>query len=811
MKNLLISNKYPLLLFFAFMSGISSLIYQITWIRQFSLFFGVHVLSVSTVLAAFMTGLAIGNYLFGRLADRGLHPLILLVVIESGIGLFALLFQPGIEATIGLYGYLVNHISSSSDQLPLLKFILSFFFLLVPTTLMGGVIPVLSKFLVSNLTRVGNKISWIYSLNNLGAAAGCLLAGFFLIRMAGIQITILSASCVNLFNAIVAGTLFFISEGQTLKNRNDNTRAPEQISSQRKYPARIIRLVLWVFAIEGFTTLAYEVLWNRIFIEYVLEKNTYYYTVIIFSFITGLSAGSFLIRKKADDIRNQVRFLGILEIIIGISSLTLLIMFVIWSPQLIEQKEIWQSWITVAGRQYILIFLVLIIPASLMGVTFPLVSKIFTDQLGNIGKRIGFLGFLDTAGSILGSFVAGFLLIRFAGVYYSFLIVVLLNLFPGLLLAFYSEKTGRIRITAPLAATVAFFLVILLLFPPAQYFQCRSQYFPEEKILAYYEGASATVSVNRIPSGHLALVVNGAKTAFSSMEDVKVHTLLACLPYVFTENPRKAFVIGYGMGVTVNCLSKIPGLRTDVAEISREVMEASEIYFAFLNDQSASANNVNLIIDDGRSYLFRSGGKYDIVTTNSVHPRLSPNLYTLDFYQLCANKMNPDGVICQWLPTNWMTANEFGSLVKAFTEVFPNSGLWYVSRSHLLLLGSKASFTYDFKDLSAKISDPGIWQLLIDCEIYNSAQFASMLTATDYELNSLFREAVPDRDNHPVIEYSKEINLAPNREVLRQFMDQPFLPGDIWKNTGEHIYREQIDYYYNENNNYLKKFFDDLK
>lgn len=834
MKNSISGKSYPLLLSISLLSGISALIYQITWIRQFSLFFGVQLLSVSTVLATFMAGLAIGNWIFGKLSDHKINPIILLIIIQSGIAVFSLLFQPGIKAVEELYGYLIRNLDFPGDQMALIKFLLSFIFLLIPTILMGGVIPVLSKFMVRNLERIGNRISWIYALNNLGAAAGCLLAGFFLIRLTGVQITIYTACCANLISAALAG-LLLISGIQILhenleesdqeklhlkhpgenqeKNQKNNQEIlyPSESDYQKKYPRRIVLLVLWVFAIEGFTTLAYEVLWNRLIIEYVAEKNTYYYTVIVFSFIAGLSAGSYLIRKKADLIRDKVRFIGILEVIIGISSLLFFIIFVSISPSLKGQQELGHSWLEIAGRQYVLIFFLLIIPPSLMGITFPLVSKIYTDNLKYVGSRIGFLGFLDTAGSILGSFVAGFFLIRFMGIYYSFLVVVLLNLFPGLLLVLYKEQNNKLRVGISVISTVIFFLVILLSFPHEKYMHLRFKYYPGEKILAYQEGASATVSVNQVASGHLALVVNGSKTAYSSTEDLKVHTLLAYLPFVFTEKPERAMVVGFGMGVTANCLSSISGLRTDVAEISREVLNVSEVYFGFLNNHCARADNVNILIDDGRSYLFRSEGNYDIITTNSVHPRLSPNLYTLDFYELCAGKMSEDGIICQWMPTNWITKEEFASLVKAFTEVFPSNSLWYLSRSHLLLMGSKKSLDYDFMNLTSKVSDPFVSQFLMDCEIYNSAQLAGMLAATESELDNLFKEAVPDRDNFPVVEYSREVNMAPNLEVLAQIFQIPFTPGNIWRNFGEVEYINQVNHYHTEYMSSLDRFIEEMK
>jgi hypothetical protein len=252
-------------------------------------------------------------------------------------------------------------------------------------------------------------------------------------------------------------------------------------------------------------------------------------------------------------------------------------------------------------------------------------------------------------------------------------------------------------------------------------------------------------------------------------------------------------------------------LKTDVVEISREVLNVSDVYFGFLNDHCAKNDNVNILIDDGRSYLFRSEGNYDIITTNSVHPRLSPNLYTQDFYELCADKMKRDGIICQWMPTNWITKDEFASLVKAFIGVFPFNSLWYLSRSHLLLIGSKKSLDYDFGSLSAKVSDPFMQGFLIDCEIYNSAQLAGMLAATENELNSLFRETVSDRDNYPVAEYSREVNLAPNLDILDQIIRIPFTPGNVWENAGGIGYLNQVNHYHAEYMSSLDRFIDEMK
>ncbi len=755
------------LLMLIFISGLTALIYQIIWIRKFSLIFGVHAFSTSTVLAVFMAGLAFGSFLFGRFVDKIRHPLRLFIVLEIGIALFAFAFPFLFDQLTGLYNHLIPRVSTGIDSVQLLRFTLSFFFLLMPTTLMGGTLPVLSKFYVTRLSFLGNRISKLYSANNLGSVLGAFLAGFILIVIIGLKNSLYFAAALNILNAFFA--LFLLLKTKKIDFSSWKHALKEKEPSPKKsYSAFQVKIALWIFGIEGFTTLAYEVIWTRVLLDFSFDKTVYFYSIIILSFIFGLALGSFLFRRKADKIKKHFFVLGWLEIAIGLSSFALFFVFLKLSPIITQLRPDSGNWYLITGREYLFIFILLLIPATLMGVTFPLVSKIYTDNIHKIGHSIGKMGFLDTVGSILGSFAGGFLLIPFLGIYNSFLLIVLINISIGLLaLIFRPQKKQTISILTALFFFVAFG-VFYFLFPSQKIYQSRLSMYDEEKVLSYREGVSATVSVHQLPAGGKALAINGAKTAFTNVSDLKVHHMLAYLPWFYNPQSDTALVIGFGMGVTANTLTKGGLKQVYVAEISPEVVNTASREFAYLNQQVVHNPKVKIIPEDGRSYLFRSTEKFDVITSNAVHARLGANLYTRDFYELCYQKISDKGIVCQWLPTNWLSTTEFKSLIKAITDVFPHTSLWYVTRGHTLLLGSKQNLNIDYNSFSNLYRQYFIQQDLTNVEIMNTNMFIAHLLMNNSTLAAYAKGAPDNTDNFPFVEFSKEVDLKPNPDVIKE-------------------------------------------
>ena len=273
--------RFTLLCLF-FLSGVSALIYQILWIRKLGLLFGVHVFAVSAVLTTFMAGLAFGSRFFGKYADRHGDPLRIFLFLELGIGLFALTFPLSFKLLTVVYSRLLFVLPDNPYLTNITRFLLSFLYLIFPTVLMGGTLPVLSKFFVRRLGELGHHVGSLYSVNNLGALIGAFLGGFVLIRAVGLDMSVVIAAVLNLINAAI---IYFT--GKSSRELALSTVAPLQdvaaagTSSDHSpnghaYSPQVIRIVLWAFAIEGFTTLSYEVVWTRILLGMSFDKSIYF-------------------------------------------------------------------------------------------------------------------------------------------------------------------------------------------------------------------------------------------------------------------------------------------------------------------------------------------------------------------------------------------------------------------------------------------------------------------------------------------------------------------------------------------------------
>ncbi|MDZ7262484.1 MAG: fused MFS/spermidine synthase, partial [candidate division KSB1 bacterium] len=285
------TEKGILILFF--LSGACGLIYETAWTRLLSQIYGSTVYAVSTILASFMAGLAIGSYYFGRLADVRKNPIKFYAFLELGIGIYAL-FSPLLLGNLNpLYIWVYHHVADFRVVYLLSLFAITFTLLLIPTIMMGGTLPVLSKFFINRQEVLGRKIGNLYSFNTFGAMFGCFTTGFLLIGTMGIKWTIYLAAFINIFIFIVllAGSRYFPSVG-----KNDKREEGETKQIRGKWISdRTVLLILVAFSLSGFAALGYEVIWSRGLIFY-LGNSTWAFTTMLTIFLGGLAFGSLLIR-----------------------------------------------------------------------------------------------------------------------------------------------------------------------------------------------------------------------------------------------------------------------------------------------------------------------------------------------------------------------------------------------------------------------------------------------------------------------------------------------------------------------------------
>jgi len=758
----------PIIILLLFLSGISGLTYEVIWLRQLHLIFGVTAFALATMLAAFMAGLALGSYLFGRLADRVSSPLLVYALLELGIGVYALLSPHLFAGLDNLYIAFGRHLGHQHLLLDLLRTVGAFLIILLPTSFMGGTLPMISKTAVRHEGEMGLKIGLLYGINTLGATLGAFLAGFFLIRLLGMQHTTWLAAAVNLLVALMAGGLALVLPPPAVAFAP--AAPPEQAPGQAPTPS-LRPWVLLAFALSGFASLAYEVLWTRSLV-YFLGLSTYAFTTMLTAFLIGIAAGSIIAARFIDRLRQRLLAFAVVEILIAFFALALMPTINLMVPASLSLGEIFgrEAWWSVVGVRFT-VALILMLPATLaMGATLPLVVRYYSDHLAILGRGLGAVYAVNTLGAILGSLAAGFVLIPLFGVRLSISLIVMVNLLAAAIIIFKLPALPR-QTRRMLRGASAIILVGAIVLADRQPLVLSSVEFKglqkRYDLLFVKESTDASLAVLQDKvNGSRELSIDGESTAFTIYQDMQVHKLLGHLAPLFHPDPKDFLVVGFGFGSTAYASTLYPGAQVDCVELVKDEVQTAP-FFEAQNHGVLTYPNLNLLIGDGRDYIKLTQKTYDVISFNAIHPKISPNLYTTDFYRHCRRLLNDDGMIVAWMPPNAMTSGEFWSLVKSFQTVFPYSSLWYVNPSHMLILGALQPYTIDWPRLTARLSDPRINADLAETNLADPCEILSNFVAADGHLANLTRDATLNTDNHPLVEFSQEHRVTVNVDAIR--------------------------------------------
>ena len=727
--------KIKLLVWIIFiLSGASALIYEVIWMRQLTLVFGSTVFATSTVLTAFMAGLALGSYYFGRKIDESnISPLKLYAYLEAGIGGFCIIWPILLAILSALYVLIFRHITSEFYTLSLIRFILTFGILLIPSTLMGGTLPVLTRFFVKRLEQLGTNIGILYALNTFGAVIGTVAAGFFLIQALGIKWTLGVAIAINFGVALIALLLDQITQ----KSESDHTEkaSRKQItekSAQDVEPAIQIgesrlplrTIVLIAIGISGFCALSYEVLWTRILV-FFLGSTTYAFATMLAAFLFGIALGSMILARWVDRIKQPVITFGFIQLGIGLFAIILMPAF----EELYSVSRALQSTFG-ASRfwTFFSCFLVMSLPTFLMGASFPLVTKIYTGNEQQLGRSIGNVYAVNTVGSILGAFCAGFILIPLLNIRPSIILMVALNTGIGCLLvltgwrsATGAAETSEEKQDEPKVAKafsqglgigipiITIGLAAVLLFSLNQPIFLKSTIYktqrPGDQVVDYQEEVDGTVTTLKDDEGVYRLYVDANQAADASRWDSPSHRVIAHLPLLLHSNPKRALVVGFGMGLTSYSITQ-HGVKVDAIELSKGVISAAREYFVHINRNIFKNRLFNYQINDGRNHILMTKKKYDMISTGIIHPLVSAgssNIYTEDFYKLCRRILTEDGVMCQWVPLHRLPESHYKMIVRTFINVFPETTLWYkYTPDFVILIGTPKRLSIDYENFIAR-------------------------------------------------------------------------------------------------------------
>ena len=747
-----------IILFLFFFSGAVSLIYEVVWTRMFGLVFGNTVFATSTVLAVFMGGLALGSYYLGRLADRQENLLRLYANLEAGIGLFAFLIPTLLHMLNSVYIEAFKLFPESMIIFTLVRFIFATLILIVPTTLMGGTLPVLSRFFARQPKNLGRSIGNLYSVNTFGAVTGTFAAGFFLIEKLGVKETIYAAGAINL---LIAMAIFWIQSTQTPE---ENTLVKEEaVSPPKKKPASAPNfqsiIVIGIF-FSGMAALAYEVLWNRLLV-FLLTASTYAFTIMLLSFLVGIAFGSWLMAKVVDRLKNPLLWFGGLEGALGIFGFFSMIILgksvgiFDWAVHSVGVL-LWWRWNLV---QLFVALVVMLIPTTLMGATFPLAVRIFTRKMNSVGEDVGIIYSANTLGGVFGSILAGFILVPALGTQNSLMLIAAVNFGIALFVVFQPLREARTLRWAFLSFAVALYVGALLWIPKNLFLSVFNISHKSSKIIYYDEGITSTVTVHEYSGGKRSIYTNNVQVAGTDFDMRTTQILQGHIPLLLHSHPKRVMQVGFGTGETGHIVSLYPVQAIEGVEISPEVIRAA-IYFESINGGIFQNPIFHKVIMDGRNYAMLTQRVYDIIMNDSIHPNVSNNasLYTVDYFRYCRSKLAEDGIMSSWFPLFGLPLRDFKIIIKSFQTVFPHCSVWIANNCrnrHALLVGWKkdAPLSIDYALMKKKLADPEIKASL---DYIHMGDVFSILDAfvLDEKAIAAFTKDVPvHTDDHPILEF----------------------------------------------------------
>ncbi|MGE3277803.1 MAG: fused MFS/spermidine synthase [Vicinamibacterales bacterium] len=749
-------------------SGVAALVYEVTWTRLLTLQMGHGVAAASTVLAAFMGGLAAGAAAGGRAGSRVTprQSLALYAGLEAAVALLALLLPIGLAATRPLLAaaYADGH---GGALFGLLRLGSSLALLAIPAAAMGATFPVASRWMVREARLAAGDAGTLYAANTVGAALGAVAAGFVLLPALGLR----GATAVGVgLNLLAAGGALWvrgrIPDGGSRPGRQAAPARSARAAGPGTPAAGRPGLAAAALGITGFASLTLQVVWTRL-LALILGPTTYAFSTIVAVFIAGLALGSAIGARLAARARQPIVGLSLcLSTAVGLAVLASAL--VDWS--LLSMAEAVAApdaaFASVLRQQAVLVGTLLVPMTVAFGAAFPFAVAVASRSDETVVSDLGTIYAVNTLGAIAGALLAGFVLVPALGLHDTIRLVTVLAGIAGaaLVLPALVDRRGRI-----VAAGVAGIVVIAGLAVPAWNPLLLSsgayKYAPvlqgpdletaltAGELLYYREGASATVAVREL-TGTRSLAIDG-KVDASNAGDMLTQRLLAHVPLLLHPAPRRAAILGLGSGVTLGSALTHPLEEAVVLEISPEVVEASR-FFEAENHRALDDPRTRLIVGDGRTHLQLTDSRYDVIVSEPSNPWMAgiASLFTREFFTAARSRLAPGGVLCQWAHTYDISGADLRSIVATFLSVFPDGTLWLVGDGDVLLVGSTEPLGPRLAGIAGAWQRPGVAADLASVGAHQPFDVLSLFVAQGQTLAAWAAGAPVQTDDNASLEFS---------------------------------------------------------
>lgn len=679
-------------------AGFTFLVYEVCWHRQLALVLGATVTAATLVLAVFMAGLGFGAWVWGRVGFDHRRPRRLLGLLLAGVGVF------------GGSGHLLLERAAPANAAGL-----AIVMLLVPTFLMGGVLPLVSKLVVRRGGSVATALGRLYGLETLGSTLGGLLAGFVLLGALGQRGTLFLAAGIDL---VLAGWLLTTPDAAPSDlgpdDRLESRTAPSTGRKSRRAPPLdpgLLRRVALVATFAcGFAMLGLQVLWLRMLRIY-LTNTSYTFALVSSLTILGAFVGSWVFARRGRAIVDHPRALWRAVLLMALTT-ALGLVLLMKLPQVLLfpfDTALASPLVRVLVLPFVAALLVVFPPAAFSGFAFPLACRMVAASRSGVSRDVGLVLMTNTAGSVIGPIIATFVLLPTLGTVLGVTVLMAVLLVVASYLHRVREANGAGSTPRYALLALAGVLAAIVVASPDVRILPPSFVRFDRSIMFYRESVEGTLSVAKDPGqgGAKYTFVNNAAVIGSSYDAVKVVKMVGHLPFLLGLEARDVLVIGFGIGVTTSAIASHPEVASiECVELVPGLKDAA-VFYRDLNHDVAADPRLHLHQDDGRHFLATSPDTYDLISCDPTHPVLgSGNLYTRDYFDLCRAHLSAGGMVSQYLPLHKLRTEDFLGLIATFHDVFPHSTVW-LGHFHAVLLGSNESIVVDYTDWAERVGALG--------------------------------------------------------------------------------------------------------
>jgi spermidine synthase len=783
----------PALLLLFVGSGCAALIYEIVWFQLLQLVIGSSAISLGVLLGTFMGGMSLGSLLLPRFISADQHPLRVYAYLELGIGAFGLLILFGMPlfsiaytavGTTGMVGLVLRGIAAAICLLP-------------PTLLMGATLPAISRWVKS--TPEG--MSWLgffYGGNIAGGVLGCLLAGFYLLRVHDMAVATYVAVALNL---LVGGIAIALAGRTTYEKAVEEKGRIERVGGAWA--------IYTAIGLSGLTALGSEVLWTRT-LSLLFGATTYTFSLILAVFLLGLGIGSSIGSGIAGRTQRPRLALGWCQMLLCVA--------MAWTSYMTtESLPYWpinpSINATTAGIWYtfqldfVRAMWAMLPAAMLWGASFPLALASVAQGRKDPARLVGGVYAANTLGAILGAVGGSLLLTIWLGSEKSQQAMIIISAISALLvldaaLAESDPAKGRMRFAGTLLLAGAMAGAVLLartvngvpadLVAYGRYAATRAG---EGDIIYMGEGWNASVAVTRLSNGVLNYHNAGKVQASSEPQDMRLQRMLGHLTTLIPKNPANALVIGCGAGVTAGAVSIDPAVKKlTIAEIEPLVPSVVSKYFSEHNFSVVTNPKTHIHIDDARHFLMTTNEKFDAITSDPLDPWVkgAAMLYSREFFETVKKRLNPGGVVTLFVQLYESNTEAVKSEVATFLEAFPN-GMVFGNTNNgmgydMVLLGQVEPTVIDLDEIQAKLSRPEyqpIAQSLAEIGMYNVVDLFSNFAGNSDQLQPWLSDATINRDRNLKLQYlaGLGVHLYQSDVIYADMLRHADYPSGIFKGS----------------------------